>query len=1331
MAEGYDADEGSICGKYPSHSLDDDSSGCEGEAEVVKSFHRRISTSKSLKQQACLKEGFLTKQTSSFHQRWKRKYFKLKSRKLYYGKDAEAVIFDEVDLTDISIAECSTKNVNHSFHIISPFRSLVLASESRREMEDWMIAIKSVANRKFYEGSDQPEFSGQHHWYVTYHTGFQYCNVCRETLAGVTSSSALCCEVCKFKAHKKCAIRASSDCKWTTLTSIRQDVVEDADGFVVMPHQWLEGNLPVSAKCAVCDKNCGSVLRLQDWKCLWCRSTVHNACRLSYPIRCPLGISRVSIVPPTALQYTTHGEELWNVTRPPGCSPLLVFVNSKSGGGLGVKFLRRFKQLLNPAEVFDLMNGGPSLGLKLFRVFNPFRILVCGGDGSIGWVLAEIDKLKMHNQCQIGVLPLGTGNDLARVLGWGSVCDDDAQVSQLLEKYEKATIKMLDRWSIMIQERNMPGIEAKFSSHPDLDSISAYEESVVFHLTNLLQSDQHSVVISSAKVLCETVHDFLSKLVKAYNGDLNEDEDSIGKKCAAVNDKLSSLLQTLHEESSASSTPDSETTTSQEKYVDFGSDDYQSSSKDENEKSEKEKVFIQREALMSRANSLKKAVRKIIEYTAKASANSSRCSTPLSPIPQSPYEVSPLSLSPPSYSANAPSLLLSEADDYNYQDHNQEIVENACISEQTLHPSDASRGSPTATRRISSGSTMKTVGSPQANLSMSPITEKSQTPEPEAETFQLMHNKWNQNVFPIINPLVSLPMWPSVNKDNLIGKVLLANADALCAAASPLMDIEEMSLTGFTERTVMNSYFGIGLDAKITLDFHHKREEHPQKCRSRTKNLMWYGVLGGKELLQRSFKNLEQRVQLECDGKRIPLPSLQGIVFYAPSFADKIIEVVAVFGTVQMAASRVLNLQHHRIAQCRSVKITILGDEGVPVQVDGEAWVQPPGYICIVHKNRVQMLCRNRHLESSLKMWQDKQRSNIYTRSSPFTDDEIQVLKTFIETTALLADTDSDEISMSLKTRPFSLDMDGTTYFYFLMNEPLIIRRNSVEAEMQNESLQKQENRLIEDLANRKTMVMQYLLPLANETTSYLKRIYCDGHLLDKSNVRLLVTDFVNNVKGLQSGAMFFLQDHAAEASIHPDTLGGLSTSLSLLDLCLKKTYEVNNLIHFQVLYEDLQAKSLSRTVTSPMSSSISSSSSNVQNWNTEEVAHWLETINMEDYQDNFVKHDIRGSELLNLERRDLKKPGKNTISGALAWIITSELKLCSPSLIKAIVSAKITLCAIGVWTAALCHQRNVSNHGSSKWRANDQNSNIQQEILDIFCGGKLLFYTLWVQKNS
>lgn len=48
-------------------------------------------------------------------------------------------------------------------------------------------------------------------------------------------------------------------------------------------------------------------------------------------------------------------------------------------------------------------------------------------------------------------------------------------------------------------------------------------------------------------------------------------------------------------------------------------------------------------------------------------------------------------------------------------------------------------------------------------------------------------------------------------------------------------------------------------------------------------------------------------------------------IFLAPSTDDRILEVVAVFGTVQMAASRLINLQHHRIAQCSTVQINILG----------------------------------------------------------------------------------------------------------------------------------------------------------------------------------------------------------------------------------------------------------------------------------------------------------------------------------------------------------------------------------------------------------------------
>uniref|UniRef100_A0A673W724 Diacylglycerol kinase n=1 Tax=Salmo trutta TaxID=8032 RepID=A0A673W724_SALTR len=785
-----------------------------------------------------VKEGLLLKQTSSF-QRWKKRYFKLRGRTLYYAKDAKSLIFDEVDLSDASVAESSTKNVNNSFTVITPFRRLILCAENRKEMEDWISSLKSVQSREHYETAqfNVEHFSGMHNWYACSHARPTFCNVCRDSLSGVTSHG-LSCEVCKFKAHKRCAVRATNNCKWTTLASIGKDIIEDEDGVsIAMPHQWLEGNLPVSAKCAVCDKTCGSVLRLQDWRCLWCKAMV------SVCMKCPLGQCKVSIIPPTALN-SIDSDGFWKATCPPSCaSPLLVFVNSKSGDNQGVKFLRRFKQLLNPAQVFDLVNGGPHLGLRLFQKFDNFRILVCGGDGSVGWVLSEIDKLNLHKQCQLGVLPLGTGNDLARVLGWGPSCDDDTQLPQILEKLERASTKMLDRWSIMTYEIKLPSKHSGPVTPDDTDDgqfqISAYEDSVTAHLTKILNSDQHSVVISSAKILCETVKDFVAKVGKSYEKSIENTEecDTMSLKCAILNEKLDSLLQTLNTEAQSLPPPLPLSTPPI--------------------------LFRAKEQLMLRANSLKKAVRQIIEQAERV------------------------------------------------------------VDEQNAHTEELELPSPLEFRKEGE--------------------EDNRDSEKDEDTKEL-----------------------------------------------EAMPCEE----GFSEKCVMNNYFGVGLDAKITLEFNNKREEHPEKCRSRTKNRVWYGVLGTKELLQRTYKNLEQKVQLECDGQYIPLPSLQGIavlnipsyaggtnfwggtkeddIFCAPSFDDKILEVVAVFGSMQMAVSRVIKLQHHRIAQCRSVKITILGDEGVPIQVDGEAWVQPPGVIKIQHKNRAQMLTRDRAFENTLKSWEDK-----------------------------------------------------------------------------------------------------------------------------------------------------------------------------------------------------------------------------------------------------------------------------------------------------------------------------------------------------------------------
>ncbi|XP_020297284.1 diacylglycerol kinase eta isoform X2 [Pseudomyrmex gracilis] len=1512
----------------------------------------------------------------------------------------------------------------------TPFRSLFRCDKNKQNMEEWLNAQKIQMEKDPQDNPGTAELIGIniHQWYATNHARPMYCNVCRDALYGVTSHG-LSCEVCKYKIHKRCSAKAINNCKWTTLASIGRDIIEDQDGNITMPHQWMEGNLSVSSKCFVCEKTCGSVLRLQDWRCLWCRATVHTACRPAISIKCPLGPVKLSVVPPTALYLGS--DDAWEVVRPTGCSPLLVYVNSKSGDNQGVKFLRRFKQLLNPAQVFDLIKGGPGPGLRLFRHFNPFRILVCSGDGSVGWVLSEIDRLGMNKQCQVGVLPLGTGNDLARVLGWGSSCDDDTHLPQLLEKYEKAGTKMLDRWSIMTFER-MSLTTCKTSLHQDDYSrkpsvAHQYEDSVLAHITNILQSDEESVIISSAKVLCETVKDFASHILKVS---LNTGDQDLREKCEVLQQKLELLVQTLSKEESyfSDNTEDTDTLKLEALSSNQDDDNLEKPLKDiTNVKRGTKKRYIERDTVMSRANSLKRAIRRLVEHTevtideqnnssdekqsskmpnititsdssintatnkkqqldirsllqtdqvdnislmptieSGSSVEISPCPSPtpnvarLSPMPDlrrdsqaeelltlpapdgfadsrrnsenilrstfsfdvpiiqttgqqeiqaatkdnvllfEPTQIEssdiPITVtktidtSTPSDDAtmqdaiispdtdsihsrnisleqtyrstafkcteprgsctnsiistdsmvsetldsksytvrNSESeienidsdifdstkrsesseighidspdnsdMLLSEAQysesgledlsslrqdvisaimgekydsvreglemeepqksfglahfdamndiarksfkrknirteemvnkyktdgfttcvrlsgmksepvetniisearfeniekekvstllspvccftvtsdktqleekcsaifppqisviidppspslsieshhklnlDYRLDPHNKQYCSGDSMERLSVELPDTGF-SPQGTRRISSSSLLKEVVSlaaSTARLGGSSVSLRS-----GRERSKSMEK--TEKKLPIINPLVRLPMWPHVSVGvGLVSQALLANADALCAAVSPLMDPDESLMEGYYERCVMNNYFGIGIDAKITLDFHNKREEHPEKCRSRAKNYMWYGVLGSKEWLQKTYKNLEQRVQLECDGQRIPLPSLQGIVvlnipsfmggtnfwggskegdiFLAPSFDDRILEVVAVFGSVQMAASRLINLQHHRIAQCQTVQINILGEEGVPVQVDGEAWIQPPGIIRIIHKNRMQMLYRNRALETSLRTWEEKQRNSITTVP--------QSSSTILQS--------QPKAQLQICNKPSQLN-----------DEELNILLNFIEAVT---TLVKWVKLLI--ISN--PSLEPDLYQIASRTANALEQVHPDGKILEGISLRPVVTELVSSARQLYEESCELLRNKAHNLKLREDLENKLSLSLASMEQELRKCiFDVGGteLVYLQNVPADDQSDKKNRhrglfwlkfrRFAGQSSGTGNLARDQVTTWSVQEVCTWLENLQLGEYADKFVSHDIRGRELLTLARRDLKELG-------------------------------------------------------------------------------------------
>uniref|UniRef100_A0A3Q3EY53 Diacylglycerol kinase n=1 Tax=Kryptolebias marmoratus TaxID=37003 RepID=A0A3Q3EY53_KRYMA len=1155
----------SIAARCPDESSDSEP---EQEPGSPQKLIRKVSTSGQIRSKTVLKEGTLLKQTNSF-QRWKRRYFKLRGRTLYYAQTSKSIIFDEVDLTDASVAESSTKNVNNSFTVITPCRRLILCADNRKEMEEWMAALRSAQNRQNYESTQysMDHFSGMHNWYACSHARPTYCNVCREALSGVTSHG-LSCEVCKFKAHKRCAVRATNNCKWTTLASIGKDIIEDEDG-VSMPHQWLEGNLPVSAKCSVCDKTCGSVLRLQDWRCLWCKAMVHSACKEQLPSKCPLGQCKVSVIPPTALN-SIDSDGFWKASCPPSCtSPLLVFVNSKSGDNQGVKFLRRFKQLLNPAQVFDLMNGGPHLGLRLFQKFDTFRILVCGGDGSVGWVLSEIDALMLHKQCQLGVLPLGTGNDLARVLGWGSACDDDTQLPQILEKLERASTKMLDRWSIMVYETKLPRqhststvtedcsddseVLRSFLPPTQVQQILTYEDSVAAHLTKILTSDQHSVVISSAKVLCETVKDFVARVGKAYekNTESSEESEAMAKKCGVLKEKLDSLLKTLDEESQASSVPPPApppTIAEEQEEVEVVGLPLPlrplppphvspTSPPCSPRTTAAAAIFKPREQLMLRANSLKKAIRQIIEHTEKAvDEQNAQTQQQVFSVGRAEQQVG-----------------LVEEEEEEDVEEDQMSLQSTCSSKQR------------SSRRVSKTPCEKLISKGSLSLGSSA---------------SLPVHTGSRDIMPMLNTKILYP--GSLSSSSVISR-LLVNADPFSCDAD--------NMDCYTEKCVMNNYFGIGLDAKISLDFNNKRDEHPEKCRSRTKNMMWYGVLGTKELLHRTYKNLEQRVLLECDGRPIPLPSLQGIaVLNIPSYAG---------GTNFWGGTKE--------DDCRTVKITILGDEGVPVQVDGEAWIQPPGYIKIIHKNRTQTLTRDRAFENTLKSWEDKQKCE-FPRSQPVQSSQSSQPETVSEEEASLV----SEFGQAAGALIHSIREVAQSH-------------HSMEQELAHAVN-----------ASSKAMDVVYAKsPTALSCSSVLQMVV---------NVKALLSE----TELLLAGKMSMQLDPPQQEQLNA-ALGSVAQQLRrlvdvswlcpvidpldpegpLMDFSKRSRSSKFRLVPKFKKDKNNKNKETCATLSLP-----------VHQWGTEEVGAWLDFLCLSEYKDIFIRHDVRGAELIHLERRDLKDLG-------------------------------------------------------------------------------------------
>lgn len=48
----------------------------------------------------------------------------------------------------------------------------------------------------------------------------------------------------------------------------------------------------------------------------------------------------------------------------------------------------------------------------------------------------------------------------------------------------------------------------------------------------------------------------------------------------------------------------------------------------------------------------------------------------------------------------------------------------------------------------------------------------------------------------------------------------------------------------------------------------------------------------------------------------------------------------------------------------------------------------------------------------------------------------------------------------------------------------------------------------------------------------------------------------------------------------------------------------------------------------------------NVHSWTSEDVGQWLENLSLSEYKDSFIRNEIRGMELLHLDKTDIQDLG-------------------------------------------------------------------------------------------
>ncbi len=128
---------------------------------------------------------------------------------------------------------------------------------------------------------------------------------------------------------------------------------------------------------------------------------------------------------------------------------LVFVVNPRSGGRAGVWLLARLRERLADERVLNIDEIALSdLARALVERDDTVAVIACGGDGTAAAVLEACWQVSPLRPVPVGTIPLGTGNDLARHLGWRphrrALAAD--RLDHQIHALQVGPLAALDRW---------------------------------------------------------------------------------------------------------------------------------------------------------------------------------------------------------------------------------------------------------------------------------------------------------------------------------------------------------------------------------------------------------------------------------------------------------------------------------------------------------------------------------------------------------------------------------------------------------------------------------------------------------------------------------------------------------------------------------------------------------------------------------------------------------------------------------------------------------------------------------------------------------------------